>query len=98
MGGLATADSKFGSLPTFIDAADDVQPMEIIVEDGTASSYCDLPPPVAAGIDSGDLDGDGSEDVAPTIQATPRPRDAMPRTHPSPRSRLDPKSGVEAVP
>ena len=43
-------------------------------------------------------DGDGSEDVAPTIQATPRPRDAMPRTHPSPRSRLDPKSGVEAVP
>ena len=35
MGFLATADSKFGSLPTFIDAADDVQSMEIIVEDGT---------------------------------------------------------------
>ena len=49
MGFLATADSKFGSLPTFIDAADDVQPMKIIVEDGTAPSYCDLPPPSRGG-------------------------------------------------
>ena len=53
-----------GSLPEFVDAADDVQSTGDTVEDGAASSYCDVGSPETAGGHLGCSGDDGSDHVA----------------------------------
>ena len=53
-----------GSLPEFVDAADDIQSTGDTVEDGAASGYCDVGSPETAGGHLGCSGDDGSDHVA----------------------------------
>ena len=62
-GVLSDDEDTSGSLPEFVDAANDVQSTGDIVEDGTASGYCDVGSPEAAGDHLGCSDDGGSNHV-----------------------------------
>ena len=53
-----------GSLPEFVDAADDIQSTGDTVEDGAASGYCDVGSPETARVYLGCSDDGGSYHVA----------------------------------
>ena len=53
-----------GSLPEFVDAADDIQSTGVTVEDGAASGYCDAGSPETARGYLGCSDDGGSYHVA----------------------------------
>ena len=53
-----------GSLPEFVDAADDIQSTGDTVEDGAASGYCDVGSPETAGGHLGCSGADGSDHVS----------------------------------
>ena len=56
-----------GSLPEFVDAANDVQSTGTILEDGAAPGYCDVGSPETAGGHLGCSDDGGSNHVAALI-------------------------------
>ena len=63
-GVLSDDEDTSGSLPEFIDAANDVQSTGTILEDGAAPGYCDVGSPDTAGGDLGCSDDSGSNHVA----------------------------------
>ena len=87
-----------GSLPEFVNAANDAQSTGDIVEYGTAPGYCDVPPPETAGGHLGCSDDGGSNHAASPIGAQPRRRSAMSYTQPSRRSRAGPNIDVKVPP
>ena len=63
-GVLSDDEDTSGSLPEFIDAANDVQSTGTILEDGAAPGYCDVGSPETAGGHLGCSDDGGSNHVA----------------------------------
>ena len=63
--GVSSVDeNSSGSLPKFVDAANDVQSTGTILEDGAAPGYCDVGSLETAGADLGCSDDGGSNHVA----------------------------------
>ena len=91
-------ENASGSLPKFVDAADDVQSTGTILEDGAAPGYCDVGSPETAGGHLGCSDDGGSTTSPSPIRAQLRHPSAMPHTQPSPRSRAGPNVDVKASP
>ena len=69
-GVLYDDEDTSGSLPEFIDAANDVQSTGTILEDGVAPDYCDVGSPDTAGGDLGCSDNSGSNHVAVADSST----------------------------
>ena len=69
-GVLSDDEDTSGSLSEFIDAANDVQSIGTILEDGVAPGYCDVGSPNTAGGDLGCSDNSGSNHVAVADSST----------------------------
>ena len=63
-GASSVDENASGSLPEFVDAADDVRSTGTILEDGAAPGYCDVGSPETAGGHLGCSGDDGSDHVA----------------------------------
>ena len=68
-GVLSDDEDTSGSLPEFIDAANDVQSTGTILEDGAAPGYCDMGSPDTAEGDLGCSDARGSNHVAVAVSS-----------------------------
>ena len=76
-GVLSDDEDTSGSLPEFIDAANDVQSTGTTLEDGAAPGYCDVGSPDTAGGDLGCSDDSGSNTSPSLIRAQLRRPSAM---------------------
>ena len=74
---LSDDEDTSGSLPEFIDAANDAQSTGTTLEDGAAPGYCDVGSPDTAGGDLGCSDDSGSNTSPSLIRAQLRRPSAM---------------------